>query len=57
MARLAQRHPQLNLLNLEAVAVAVTLAATVLLSPKAARGVLPRVLDDENVPWGVRQPS
>lgn len=51
MARLALRHPRLNLLNLEAVAAATTLAATVWLSPPAARGVLPAVLDAEALAW------
>lgn len=57
MARLAERHPQLNLLNLEAAAAALTLRATVLLSPKAAVGVLPAVLDQEDVPWEVAEPG
>ena len=53
MAQLAQRHPQLNLLNLEAVASALVLKATVVLSVKGAAGVLPSVLDSEGVPWRV----
>lgn len=51
MARLAVRHPQLNLLNLEAVAVGTLLSATVWLSTASALGVLPAVLDREGVPW------
>ncbi len=51
MARLAERHPRLNVLNLEATAAAVSLDATVLLSAEAIRGVLPRVLDAEHIPW------
>ena len=53
MAQLASRHPQLNLLNLEAAASASVLGATVVLSTKAAKGVLPSVLEDENIPWRV----
>ncbi|CAN5806673.1 hypothetical protein BH20ACT4_BH20ACT4_00090 [soil metagenome] len=51
MARVAVRHPQLNLLNLEAVATGRTLDATIWLSPPAARGALPAVLDAEGVSW------
>jgi hypothetical protein len=51
MARLAKRHPRLNLLNLEAVAAGQTLSGTMWLSTETARGVLPRVLDQEQVPW------
>lgn len=51
MARLAKRHPRLNLLNLEAVAVGQLLAATVWLSVDAAQGVLPSALEDEQVAW------
>jgi hypothetical protein len=53
MARIARRHPLLNLLNLEAVAVGQLLGATLWLSTEGARGVLPEVLDQENVPWQV----
>jgi hypothetical protein len=55
MAALSSRHPQLNLLNLEAAAAAAALAASVLLSAAGARGVLPAVLDAERVEWVVRQ--
>jgi len=51
MAEIAERHPKLNLLNLEAVAAARVLQATVALSPKAALGVLPQVLDTESVEY------
>jgi hypothetical protein len=51
MAELSERHPRLNLLNLEAAAAALELRATVLLSPEAARGVLPAVLDAERITW------
>jgi hypothetical protein len=51
MVDASTRHPQLNLLNLEAVATARTLDATIWLSPDGASGVLPRVLDLEGIPW------
>ena len=51
MARLAARHPKLNLLNLEATAAASVLSAQVWLSPKAAAGVLPAALEAEGVAW------
>jgi hypothetical protein len=51
MVDVATRHPQLKLLNLEAVATASTLEATIWLSPAGASGVLPRVLDVEGIPW------
>ena len=51
MVDVATRHPQLNLLNLEAVAAATTLGAAIWLSPPGASGVLPRVLDLEGIPW------
>ena len=57
MARLAARHPRLNLLNLEATASAVTLGATVWLSPAAAQGILPEVLDAEGLAWIVTSPQ
>jgi hypothetical protein len=53
MADISRRHPQLNLLNLEAVAAARVLGATVWLSEAAASGVLPGVLDAEGVQWTV----
>lgn len=51
MAEIARLHPQLNLLNLEAVAASRILDAEVWLSPPAASGVLPDVLDTESLPW------
>jgi hypothetical protein len=51
MAELSDRHPRLNLLNLEAAAAGLVLDATVLLSTEASRGVLPAVLDAERVSW------
>lgn len=51
MAELSERHPKLNLLNLEAAATALTLDAMVLLSVDASRGVLPDVLDAEDIAW------
>lgn len=51
MVDVATRHPQLNLLNLEAVAAACTLEATIWLSPAGASGVLPQVLDLEGISW------
>jgi len=57
MAALSERHPQLNLLNLEAASAAIHLGATVLLSPTTAKGVLPPVLDAEGIPYVVIGPS
>jgi hypothetical protein len=57
MVDVATRHPQLNLLNLEAVASASTLEATIWLSPAGASGVLPRVLDLEGIPWETVLPA
>lgn len=51
MAELSRTHPQLNLLNVEASAAALVLGAVVWLSPQAAAGVLPAVLDAEGVAW------
>jgi hypothetical protein len=51
MVDIARRHSRLNLLNLEAAAVARLLRATVWLSEESAAGVLPGVLDDENLAW------
>jgi hypothetical protein len=53
MARLARDHPKLNLLNLDAAASASILDADVWLSPQAARGILPPVLDDLTIWWRV----
>jgi hypothetical protein len=51
MADISRQHSQLNLLNLEAVATARHLSATVWLSEPAAAGVLPAVLDAEGLAW------
>lgn len=51
MAQFAKRHPRLNLLNLEAVAVGQLSGATIWLSAEAAAGVLPSVLDQEDIAW------
>lgn len=51
MAQIASRHPRLNLLNLEAVAVGQLLGATLWLSTETTQGILPDVLDQEEVPW------
>jgi acyl-coenzyme A synthetase/AMP-(fatty) acid ligase len=40
-----------NLLNLEAAAAGLVLDATMLLSIEATRGVLPEILDAENIRW------
>jgi hypothetical protein len=53
MVDIVGRHPTLNLLNLEAVAAGRALAATIWLSPEAANGVLPTVLDDELLAWEI----
>lgn len=55
MAELSERHPRLNLLNLEAAAAGLLLDATMLLSTEASRGVLPEVLDAETIKWRVVQ--
>ncbi len=51
MAEPSERHPRLNLLNLEAAAAGPVLDATVLLSIEALAGVLPGVLDEEGIVW------
>lgn len=53
MARLAQRHGRLNVMNLQATATAAVHEIDVALSPKAASGVLPAVLDEEQIGWQV----
>jgi len=57
MADVARRHAQLNLLNLEAVATAHVLRASLWLSAPAASGVLPAVLDSEGLRWTVVTPE
>jgi hypothetical protein len=51
MVEISGRHPRLNLLNIEAVAASRVLSATVWLSPEAAGGVLPTILEAENLTW------
>ena len=51
MAELSERHPRLNLLNLEAAGAGLVLDATLLLSLESARGILPEVLDAEGIAW------
>lgn len=51
MAKVASRHAQLNLLNIEATAAAHLLGAEVWLSPAASEGVLPTVLESEGIRW------
>ena len=53
MAAVHQRHPRLNLLNLEAVSAARLLGATVALSEGSAAGILPALLKAESVPMKV----
>jgi len=51
MTELTERHPKLNVMNLEAVAFALHSGNPVALSPPAANGILPPVLDAEHVTW------
>lgn len=51
MVAVHRRHPQINVMNVEAAAAARLLAARVALSSAAARGVLPAVLDEEQIDW------
>jgi hypothetical protein len=51
MVDVAGRHPRLNLLDLEAVAVARLLSGTAWLSEQAREGILPPVLDAEGIAW------
>jgi hypothetical protein len=51
MVDVAARHPRLNLLNLEAVALARFLSGTVWLSEESAAGALPAVLGGEGIAW------
>ncbi len=53
MVALHQRHPQLNVMNVEAAAAAALLEARVLLSACGAEGVLPAVLDADAIPWRI----
>jgi hypothetical protein len=51
MVDVASRDPRLNLLNLEAIAVARILTGTIWLSEQASEGILPPALDAEGVAW------
>lgn len=51
MADLSDRHPRLNLVNLEAAAASIVTGGTLLLSVESARGILPGVLDAEGLAW------
>jgi hypothetical protein len=51
IVEVAARHPRLNLLNLEAVALARCLSGAVWLSEESAAGLLPAVLDAEGIAW------
>lgn len=53
MVTIHQRHPHLNLMNLEVAAAARLLTARVFLSARAAEGVLPEVLTAEKISWRV----
>ena len=53
MVGVAGRHQRLNLMNIEATAAALVLEARLLISPDAARGVLPSVLEAERIRWDV----
>jgi hypothetical protein len=53
MVRVHQRHPQLNVMNVEAVAAAGMLEARVLLSSRGSEGMLPHVLDAEGLAWKI----
>jgi hypothetical protein len=56
MVAVQRRHPHLNLLNVEAAAAANLFVAHVVLSPAAAEGVLPAVLDNERIAWDTLAP-
>ena len=53
MVSVHQRHPRLNIMNLEAVGAASLLGARVLLSERAAAGILPEILSAEGLAWKV----
>jgi hypothetical protein len=57
MVSVADRHPRLNVLNLEAVATARWLRATVWLSPEGTSGMLPDVLGAEQLAWETITPG
>lgn len=53
MVEVSRRHGRLNLMNVEAVAAARLLEGPVMMSAKAAGGVLPAALEAEGIPWSV----
>ena len=53
MVAVAGRQQRLNLLNLEAVAVAQLVSGTIWLSEESAEGILPPVLDAEGIAWRI----
>jgi len=53
MAKVAEKYPRLNLLNLEVIAAAGLWQATVCLSKEASAGVLPGILETEGLEWRV----
>ena len=53
MVAMHQRNPQLNVMSVEAAAAAGLLGARVLLSTRAAEGILPTILDEERIAWRV----
>ncbi len=57
MVIVAGRHPSLNVLNLEAVATARWLGATVWLSPEGASGMLPDIFAAEELTWETITPT
>jgi hypothetical protein len=57
MVEVAGRRPRLNLLNLEAVAMAHSLRATVWLSPEGAAGTLSEVLPAEGISFETVTPG
>ena len=56
MVGVAGRRPRLNLPNLEEAATGHLLHATMWLSPEAASGILPSVLESEGVAWEMVTP-
>lgn len=57
MAQVSGRHPKLNVLDMEAAAAALVLGAEVWLSLPASTGVLPAVLESEQVRWRTVEPT
>jgi hypothetical protein len=51
MVAIHRRHPQPNLLNIEAAAAGRLLARHVALSSPTAAGVLPAILEAERIDW------